>query len=155
MRNDRLMIMNSVRSIASAIRNQSNKAQNELGLNAAQIFIVREVLNKSDGITINELAARTHTHQSTVSTVVSRLCKLGWLEKRIGVQDKRQTSIFIVEEQRKKIQKNTVLIQDKMFHAIDSMPEDQRSKFAELLTTFCQQCGIYVEEAPMFDEDNE
>lgn len=87
-RNECVTIMNAVRSIASAIRNQSNKAQNELGLNAAQIFIVREVLNKNDGITINEPALKTHTHQSTVSTVVSRLCKLGWLENVLAKMTK-------------------------------------------------------------------
>lgn len=152
MRNECVTIMNAVRSIASAIRNQSNKAQNELGLNAAQIFIVREVLNKQNGITINELANRTHTHQSTVSTVVSRLCKLGWLEKRSSEIDKRQSFIFIVEEHRKKIQKNTVLIQDRMFEALDKMNDEQRHQLATLLTLFCSQSGLNVDEAPMFDE---
>ena len=65
-------VLDGVRRIVQALRASSRWAEQHVGLSGAQLFVLQK-LAETPGMSVNELAERTHTHQSSVSTVVSRL----------------------------------------------------------------------------------
>jgi hypothetical protein len=64
-------LLDAIRRIVQSLHASSRDSQSTTGLSTAQLFVLRTV-EGSGGLSINDLAARTFTHQSSVSVVVSR-----------------------------------------------------------------------------------
>ena len=58
------------------LRVASRAAERDVGLGAAQLFVLHK-LEEAPRLSLNELAERTRTHQSSVSVVVRRLVNRG------------------------------------------------------------------------------
>jgi DNA-binding MarR family transcriptional regulator len=65
-------VLDGIRRIVHSLHASSRAAERRIGLSAAQLFVLRR-LAETDGLSINELAEKTFTHQSSVSVVASRL----------------------------------------------------------------------------------
>src|SRR6188508_2107958 len=65
-------ILDAVRRIVRDLHESSRASEKQVGLSGAQLFVL-QTLAQSPGASLNDLAARTHTHQSSVSTVVAKL----------------------------------------------------------------------------------
>ena len=61
-------VMESLRRIVQALRESARRAEQEIGLSGAQLFVLA-TLSETPALSLNELAGRTRTHQSSVSTV--------------------------------------------------------------------------------------
>ena len=70
-------ILDSIRGIVQVLRESSRAAEERVGLSGAQLFVLQK-LGEGGGASLNELAARTRTHQSSVSVVVSGWSSAGW-----------------------------------------------------------------------------
>jgi DNA-binding MarR family transcriptional regulator len=62
-------LLDAIRRIVQSLHASSRDSQSTTGLSTAQLFVLRTV-EGSGGLSINDLAARTFTHQSSVSVVV-------------------------------------------------------------------------------------
>jgi DNA-binding MarR family transcriptional regulator len=69
-------ILNSIRQLVRALRLFDREAQSKYGISAAQMFVLH-TLNEQDAISLNDLAERTATDQSSASVVVQRLVDAG------------------------------------------------------------------------------
>ena len=69
-------VLDGVRRIVQNLRESSRWAEKNLGMSGAQLFVLQK-LAESPAQSLNALAALTHTHQSSVSTVVNRLVQRG------------------------------------------------------------------------------
>jgi len=65
-------ILNDLRLLVRELRVSARDAEKRLGISGAQLFVL-QCLGRDDVLSMNELAERTHTDQSSVSVVVSRL----------------------------------------------------------------------------------
>lgn len=72
----------------------------EYNLTHSQFFILAQVI-ESEGITPSQLAEKTFTDRATVTGVVDRLERDGWLERRPNQDDRRTQSIFLSEKGKK------------------------------------------------------
>jgi len=81
-------IMDSLRRIVRALRTASRTSENELGLRAAQLFVLQQ-LHKYEPLSLNEQAEKTYSHQSTVSVVVNSLVKLNLVRRSASKKDRR------------------------------------------------------------------
>ena len=79
-------VLDSVRWIFQALRESSRRAERLVGVSGAQLFVLQK-LAESPGLSLNELADRTHTHQSSVSTVVSRLVERKLVQRSRAASD--------------------------------------------------------------------
>src|ERR1700730_535689 len=73
---DSQRILDSIRRLVRLLRLSDRVAQRELGLSAAQLFVLQE-LGKTPALSLSEVAERTRTDQSSVSVVVTRLVGSG------------------------------------------------------------------------------
>src|SRR5579872_3229507 len=87
-------ILNDIRRLVQAIRITSLDSEKKFGIGAAQLLILQR-LSEEDGLSINELANRTATHQSSVSVVIQKLEKKGLVKRTISDQDGRKSNISL------------------------------------------------------------
>jgi hypothetical protein len=64
-------VIDSIRVLVKALRDSGRDAEQKLGITSAQLYVLQALRDRP--ASINELAARTYTHQSSVSMVVARL----------------------------------------------------------------------------------
>src|SRR5256885_9415730 len=66
--------LDAIRQIVRVLRLSATRAERDSGLSGAQLFVLQK-LGDGQAISVNELALRTHTHQSSVSVVIQRLAR--------------------------------------------------------------------------------
>jgi DNA-binding MarR family transcriptional regulator len=76
-------VLDAIRRIVRALRESSRHAESHVGLSGAQLFVLQRLAG-APALSLNDLAARTLTHQSTVSVVVSRLVERGLVSRSRG-----------------------------------------------------------------------
>src|SRR5436309_14700410 len=79
--------MNAVRSIVRALRINTRAIELKMGISLAQLFVLQQLAERPAS-SLNELAERTATHQSSVSVVVRRLVERGYVSRTSSSSDK-------------------------------------------------------------------
>ncbi len=125
-------ILDAVRHIVQRLRESSRDTEQRHGLTAAQIFVL-EHLRDSDGLSVNDLAARTYTHQSSVSAVVSRLVRRGLVRSRRAGSDARRRSLSLSDKGRHALAIAPVAAQTEIIEAVRQLPEAARHQLAVTL----------------------
>ena len=74
------IVMDSLRRIVQALRESTRQSERLSGPTPAQLLVLKRI-EEQDGLSVNELAALTFTHQSTVSEIVGRLETRGLLRR--------------------------------------------------------------------------
>src|SRR5262245_28824999 len=92
---DTRAVLDAVRRIVHALRESSRWAEKHVGLSGAQLFVLQKLAESPDAVSVNELAARTHTHQSSVSTVVARLVGRGLVRRVWSEADGRSVELTL------------------------------------------------------------
>ena len=87
-REDVRKVIDAVRRIVQALHESSRLAEKQVGLTGAQLFVLQQ-LGEAPTSSITEIARRTHTHQSSVSTVVARLVDRGFVRRTRSGTDAR------------------------------------------------------------------
>ncbi|MDG0817593.1 MarR family winged helix-turn-helix transcriptional regulator [Bdellovibrio svalbardensis] len=145
-------VMDYIRHIFKALRVSSSQFEKDLGLSAAQVFVLKK-LKDEPGLSINELANRTVTHQSSVSVVVKKLEEQKLVQRSTSKQDSRKVVVFLTEEGAGKLAKIPRALQEDMIETLLNMPNEKTVALAKLMKEFVQKAGIVDGSvAPMFDE---
>jgi DNA-binding MarR family transcriptional regulator len=105
-----------------------------------------------DGISLNDLADRIVTDQSSASVVVQRLVEAGLVSRTTRPDDRRHIQLSLTPQGRRIIRNSPPPAQEKMMNAITAMPPAERRKFAKLMEAFVDELGA-SEKAPMLFED--
>src|SRR4029077_16371906 len=84
--------MNAIRSIVRALRINTRAIELKMGISLAQLFVLQQLAERP-AESLNDLAERTATHQSSVSVVVRRLVDRGLVSRTSSSADKRRIEI--------------------------------------------------------------
>jgi DNA-binding MarR family transcriptional regulator len=145
-------ILDAVRRIVRALHESSRAAEKTMGLSGAQLFVLQK-LAEAPGLSLNALAAETHTHQSSVSTVVSRLVERGLVLRTAAPDDARRLELRVSAEGRRLVARAPDAAQARLIHAIGQLPTGRRrtlSRSLGALTTAMDLTG----RAPVMFFDN-
>jgi DNA-binding MarR family transcriptional regulator len=146
-------ILDSIRRVFRALRESSRSAETELGLSGAQLLVL-QFLKSGTPLSINELAERTQTHQSSVSAVVAKLVDAGLVTRETSAQDGRRVEINLTASGSKLLNKKAAkLAQERLIDAIADLPVNKQKELAELLTRVVHAAGFADEPATLFFED--
>lgn len=144
--------MNSLRRIVRALRLADRGAERQMGLSGAQLFVLHN-LDDSSTISLNELAERTHTHQSSVSVVVQRLVDKRLVRRTRSTADARRVELELTAAGERALRKAPESAQDKLIDALGRTSSADRAKLARLLGRVVEEMGLVTEDAGMFFED--
>lgn len=145
-------ILNSIRQLVRALRLFDREAQAKYGVTAAQMFVLHAI-DQEEGLSLNALAARTATDQSSASVVVQRLVEAGYVLRSARPEDRRRIELRLTSKGRGVIRKAPPPAQQKILAIVAAMPPRDRKQFAALLEGFVSAFGVRGPKAPMLFED--
>jgi DNA-binding MarR family transcriptional regulator len=145
-------ILDAIRRIVQALRESSRAAEKRVGLSGAQLFILR-VAAEQPGLSLNDLSERTRTHQSSVSTVVTRLVKDGLVERRTSAGDARRAEVWVSASGRRRLHRAPRAAQESLMDAVESLPQADRARMAALLSQVVDRMALPKRRPQMFFED--
>jgi DNA-binding MarR family transcriptional regulator len=146
-------ILNSIRQVVRALRLFDREAQSRYGITAAQMFILHSLNGAEDALSLNELADRTATDQSSASVVVQRLVEGGYVSRTPRKDDRRHIELRLTAKGRNVVRRAPSPAQEKIMATVDTMTAADRRALADLLETFVTGMGVRGKKAPMLFED--
>lgn len=122
------------------------------GPSPAQRFVL-EQLAAHPGASIGDLARLTHTDQSSVSVVVSRLVDGGLVERRRSEDDARRAELSLSVRGKTLAKKSPPSGQARLLEALEALSGVRRAALARELDGLVSAMGIEDEPPGMFFED--
>lgn len=150
---DARLLMDQIRRIVHALRSSHRTAGN-LNLTGAQLYVIN-VIGDADGpLSVNEVAQRTKTDQSTVSVVTTRLVNRRLLKRQRSREDTRRVELSLTPQGRALYKKApTTVAQQKLTQAIDSLSASDAKTLIRILDRITKEMGIGEEPVRMLFED--
>jgi DNA-binding MarR family transcriptional regulator len=145
-------VLNSIRQLVRALRLYDREAQSKYGISAAQMFVLH-ALEQDEVLSLNELAERTATDQSSASVVVQRLVDAEYVTRTPRKDDRRHVELRLTQRGRGVIRRSPPPAQQRILAAIDAMPPRERKLFADLLENFVTTFGVRGKKVPMLFEE--
>jgi len=149
---DTTRVLDSLRRIVRSLRESSRAAEADLGVSGAQLFVVR-ALAEAPALSLNELAARTHTHQSTVSMVVKRLVARRLVARSISARDGRRLVLRLTARGRALLARAPLAAQDALIAGLAALASRDRRALAAGLQRLVEAMRLHDAEPAMFFEE--
>jgi DNA-binding MarR family transcriptional regulator len=143
--------MNAVRSIVRALRINTRAIELKMGISLAQLFVLQQLAERAAD-SLNDLAERTATHQSSVSVVVRRLVERGYVSRVASTTDKRRIEIAVTDTGRALLQGAPTTVQTQMVTAMRHMQAEDQRALADLLERWLREAKIDFATPPMLGE---
>jgi DNA-binding MarR family transcriptional regulator len=145
-------ILDSIRRIVRVLREGSHASEATVGLSAAQLFVLQK-LDPTTPLSLTELAARTLTHQSSVSVVVSRLVEKGLVQRRAARADARRLELLPTKLGLKLRDRAPLAAQERLIAALDSLAAADQRHLADGLEKLVHALGLDHYTPPMLFSD--
>lgn len=151
---DSRRVLDSLRRIVRELRQSAVQAERRVGISGAQLFVL-QTLAVGPARSLNDLAARTLTHQSSVSVIVRRLTEQGLVRRRTSPVDARRMEIEITAAGRSLLNRAPEPAQQRLFAAIRRMSAARRKVLADALGELVQEMGAATHSAGLFFEEDQ
>ncbi len=148
------MSLDALRRIVRALGTSARTAERTAGITGAQLHVLAQ-LSDASASSLNELAARTFTHQSTVSVVVDRLVRRGLVTRTRSAEDARRVVLALTPAGRGVLRRAPPPAQTQLIQALERLRAPQSRALALALGRVVRRMGLSDGPATMFfDEDN-
>jgi DNA-binding MarR family transcriptional regulator len=145
-------VLDAIRRSVRALRAAPRASERSLGLSAAQVFVLQR-LQLAPAQSVNELAERTLTHQSSVSVVVSKLCERGLVARTPSAADARRIEIALTKQGRSLVERApAVAPQDRLIAGLAILGMRKRRLLAAGLRELVDAMALPDEPPAMFFE---
>jgi len=146
-------VLDQIRRLVQSLRLAAQKAERQVGLSSAQLFVLQK-LSEARAQSVNELATRTATDQSSVSVVLARLTERGLVARRVDPKDRRRVRLSLTARGRALLRRSPAPAQNELVEAIEALRPAERAKLADLLGRVVARMGE-VPAALFFESDDE
>jgi DNA-binding MarR family transcriptional regulator len=148
---DTMRIMDALRRIVRELRVAAHGSEVDLGVSAAQLFVLRKLL-ADPGQSMSDLAQRTQTSQSSVSEVVARLVSRGFVARHPAASDRRRVELTLTPEGRSAAARAPRTIQERLLAGLDQLDQEQRHVLATGMDAWLSAAGLGDVPPTMFFE---
>jgi DNA-binding MarR family transcriptional regulator len=145
--------LDALRRIVRALGVSSRTAEHTAGITGAQLLVLQR-LAEAPAHSLNDLAERTFTHQSTVSVVVDRLVARRFVKRERSKDDARKILLSLTTTGRTALRKAPPPAQTQLIDALRRLPRRQLHAIADGLTATASTMGLSEEAAMHFDSHN-
>jgi DNA-binding MarR family transcriptional regulator len=149
---DSAAIMAALRRIVRYLRLADREAESGHGLSAAQLFVLTS-LAATPADSLAELAGRTLTDASSVSTVVAKLVAKKLVARVRSADDQRRFTLRITPAGDKVVRGAPRLVQARITDGIGTLAPARRGEVVRALDTLVHAIGADVLEPRMLFED--
>ena len=124
--------LDALRLIVQALRLGAREGERRAGLSSAQLFALQRIAENPQA-SINDLAALTFTHQSSVSVVIQRLVERRLVAKVAASDDRRRQLLALTAAGRRALRCAPEAVQDRLIAALSALPQSRRRALAQSL----------------------
>lgn len=133
-RDNMTTVVDSIRSIVKLLRTSGRESEQRLGISSAQLYVLQE-LQDHPAQSINQLADRTFTHQSSVSLLVAKLVENRLVTRSAARGDARKVAISLAPAGRALLKRSPKGEQGRLVAALRAMPRSDLKELARHLAT--------------------
>lgn len=151
-RDDVRAILDGIRHVVRVLRVSARAAEHRVGVSGAQLYVLHQLAERP-ATSLNALAARTHTHQSSVSVVVARLVRRGLVERRVSAADGRRIELALTAAGRRLVRRAPAAAQERLVVALRRLPAADRARLAVGLSRLVRSLGVAGRTPGMFFEE--
>jgi DNA-binding MarR family transcriptional regulator len=151
---DTSFVVEALRWIVHSLRITAHRAEADVGLSGAQLFVLRELSNEP-GITIRRLSQRTLTDASSVSVVVAKLVELGLVTRTRDAGDARKSVLAPSAQGRALLRKSPEPYQQRLIAAVQQLPPARRRQLRVGLSAIVSATADASGVAPLFFEEGD
>lgn len=145
-------VLNALRRIVRSLRVASRTAEQRVGLSGAQLFVL-QCLARQSPCSVNELATRTATDQSSVSVVVSRLVAQGHVRRAPSKRDRRRVELTLTKSGLALLESAPEAAQDRLIFALNQLPKAQLKGLSQTLAQVVELAEVSQEVPSLFFEE--
>ena len=145
-------VLDSLRRIVQSLRVSARAAERLHGISGAQLFVLQQ-LAEDGPHSVGSLAARTFTHQSSVSVVVSRLVERGLVQRRDGTDDARRTEVALTARGRALLRRAPEAAQARLIAGLRRLAPHERHAVANGLAALVLAMGVLGQAPSLFFEE--
>jgi DNA-binding MarR family transcriptional regulator len=145
-------VLDAIRRIFRDLRQSSRSSERRFGVGSAQLFVLQRLAD-GPARSINELAERTYTHQSSVSVVVRRLVEQGLVVRRPAADDRRRRELRLTPAGRRVVARAPLAAQVRLIDALLQLPPPQLGSLERLLQRVVKMMGAAGEVPEMLFGD--
>jgi DNA-binding MarR family transcriptional regulator len=147
-----LAIMNALRRIVRFLRLADREAEGAVGLSAAQLFVLQSLAD-APAHSVAEVAERTLTDQSSVSTVVAKLASKRLVSRRAAADDRRRVELRLTSAGEHVVRSAPRVPQTRLADALRTMPAARREELVRSLDVLATAIGAHETAPHMLFED--
>jgi DNA-binding MarR family transcriptional regulator len=144
-------VFDPLRRLVHALHVASRETERRLGVTGAQLFVLIQ-LRATPSLSINALAERTMTHQSTVSVVVRRLVRRKLVKKVRAADDARRVELTLTASGMNLLRRSPEVLQVRLANAIRTLGASERRALARGLAHLVDELGAGDAPPAMFFE---
>jgi len=145
-------ILDALRRIVRDLRLSSREAERDAGISGAQLFVL-QALASGRAASLGELAARTHTDQSSVSVVVRRLTDRRLVARKASPRDARRVELSLTPAGQRMLARCPEPMQARMLAAIQRLAAPELAALTRGLGALVREMGLEGSAPEMFLEE--
>jgi DNA-binding MarR family transcriptional regulator len=145
-------VLDALRRIVRELRLSARDAERTAGISGAQLFVL-QVLAREPAASLNDVAERTMTDQSSVSVVVSRLSEQKLVSKKASKEDGRRVELSLTPAGQRLLARCPEPTQARILTALQRLDSGELGALTRGLAALVREMGIEDEEARMFFDE--
>jgi DNA-binding MarR family transcriptional regulator len=145
-------ILDALRRIVRQLRLSASEAERAAGISGAQLFVLQALAHESAS-SLNELAERTLTDQSSVSVVVRRLVDRKLVARKASRDDARRVELSLTAAGQRLLARCPEPTQARLFEGLRRLAPAELASLTTGLQALVREMGIEDAEPKMFFEE--
>jgi len=125
-------IMQSLRRIFKAIQQYSEEVLKEFGVTGPQLWLLK-TLRSENGTPVGELSRKMHLHISTVSSILDRLERKGYIARKREETDRRVVTVHLTDQGKRIATKGPEPAQGKLLYGLQKFSHQEVMELYEAL----------------------
>jgi DNA-binding MarR family transcriptional regulator len=117
-------VMQSLRRIIRAIQDYSHEVSNKFGITGPQLWALKTI-SQSESLSLSELSKTMYSHPSTITGVVDRLEKKGYVVRSRDKKDRRVISVRLTPKGKRLSRGTPNPIQGKMIYGLGKLRKEE------------------------------
>lgn len=146
--------LQAVRGLVAALSRSARRIEQRTGVSNAQLFLLQQIAAEQD-LSVNELAARAMTHQSTASVVLSRLERRGLVQRVRSPLDARSVVLRLTPAGRRLLRRAPAPTTSEIVTAIARLSPSETRMLRVGLAALAREAGFKIEDSPMLFQESE
>jgi len=142
-------IMQSLRRIFRAIQDYSQEVSKEFGITGPQLWALK-IISADGRLSLGELTKKMYLHPSTVSGIVDRLEKKGYVVRDRGQEDRRVVKVHLPPKGKKLVKKAPNPIQGKMVYGLRKLERRKLNSIYDSVEKLVQIMAVQDVKATFF-----